>query len=165
MSPFSWTCSQTCSSLERRSSLPRKLGPPRQAENNTLASRRTTGAPLTDPVWPSISEGHVTLVTSTDCEREARANLERKHPEAVAALDGLLDRVSALDHDLSPHREWAAALVHPGDVHVLAGARAAGAAALVTGDITHFGRLIKGEDLDLRVHTVRAFLEAGPAGL
>jgi len=111
------------------------------------------------------AEGHVTLVTSTDCEREARANLERKHPEAVAALDGLLDRVSALDHDLSPHREWAAALVHPGDVHVLAAARAAGAAALVTGDSTHFGRLMEREDLDLRVHTVRAFLEAGPAGL
>ena len=111
-------------------------------------------------------EGRVRLVTSSTCEREARANLARKYPDQVAGLDPLLQVVDVLDTAATEHRAWAAAHVHIGDVHVLAAARAVGADVLVTGDRTHFGHLMDlpaGSDaMPIRVRTVRAFLEEGP---
>jgi predicted nucleic acid-binding protein len=111
-------------------------------------------------------EGAVRLVTSSICEREARANLARKYPDKVADLDPLLRVVNVLDPAAAEHRAWAAACVHTGDVHVLAAARAVGADVLVTGDRAHFGHLmdlpIGSDEVPIRVRTVRAFLEEGP---
>ena len=111
-------------------------------------------------------EGAVRLVTSSTCEREARANLARKYPDQVADLDPLLRVVDVLDPAAAAHRAWAASRVHTSDVHVLAAARAVGADVLVTGDRTHFGHLMHlpsgSAELPLRVRIVRAFLEEGP---
>lgn len=110
--------------------------------------------------------GVVRLVTSAACEREARANLARKYPDHVGRLDPLLHDVEILDHAATEHRAWAAALVHPGDVHVLAAARAGGVDVLITGDRSHFGHLMDlpmdPDELPFRVRTVRAFIEEGP---
>jgi len=111
--------------------------------------------------------GGVRLVTSAACEREARANLARKYPDHVADLDPLLRAVEIFDHAAIEHRAWAAALVHRGDVHVLAAARAAGVDVLITGDRSHFGHLMDlpedPDELPLRVRTVRTLLEEGPS--
>jgi predicted nucleic acid-binding protein len=109
------------------------------------------------------SDGKVRIVTSTTCEREARVNLERKHPEQESGLESVLDIVDVLDPALSEYGSWASALVHAGDIHVLAAARAVQADVLVTGDLRHFGHLMDRSDLALRVRTVRAFLEEGPS--
>lgn len=75
---------------------------------------------------------------------------------------GLLMRLGS-DGALSEHGSWASALVHAGDIHVLAAARAVQADVLVTGDLRHFGHLMDRSDLALRMRTVRAFLEEGPS--
>jgi len=56
---------------------------------------------------------------------------------------------------------WAEGLVVSKDAPVLAATARAGAEALITGDLTHFGPLMERDDLPLRVRTVRAFLLEG----
>jgi uncharacterized protein len=109
--------------------------------------------------------GAIRLVSSRSCVLEAETNLARKRPDRHDRLIGLL---GALDIDADAPREghvvWAAELVHPDDVHVLASARQVGADVLVTGDSSHFGELMERDDLGLRVMTPRTFLLAGPRG-
>lgn len=104
----------------------------------------------------------VELVTSRACRVEAEVNVERKRDDRRAALREVLAVVATSAAAGNEHSEWAAALVHEADVHVLAAARAAGASVLVTGDVTHFGALMTRDDLPLGVATPRDFLLAGP---
>lgn len=108
-------------------------------------------------------EGAVHLLTSRACRREAEVNLGRKRPERQAALQEVFAVVATAAPAGEDHSEWAAALVHEGDVHVLAVARGADASVLVTGDTTHFAPLMARDDLPLRVATPREFLLGGPA--
>jgi predicted nucleic acid-binding protein len=103
----------------------------------------------------------IRLVTSAACVTEADTNLERKRPEWRGQLADVLALVTVEAWDDSGHADWAAPLVDPDDVHVLAAARAAGADVLLTGDTTHFGPLMSRDDLGLRVRTLRAFLLEG----
>jgi len=107
-------------------------------------------------------EGAVHLVTSRACRAEAEVNVERKRPERQVALQEVF-AVVVTGPAGEEHSEWAATLVHEGDVHVLAAARSLGASVLVTGDVTHFGPVMARDDLPLGVATPREFLLGGPA--
>jgi hypothetical protein len=48
------------------------------------------------------------------------------------------------------------------DAHVLEAARSLATVMLVTGDLTHFGPLMRRSDLPLAIRTPRAFLMEGP---
>jgi len=105
----------------------------------------------------------VRLVTIRECLLEAERNLERKRADRRPALARVLARVAIADLEpADEHAEWARQLVALDDVHVLAAARAILADVLVTGDVTHFGRLRERDDLPLRVRTPRTFLLEGP---
>ncbi len=104
----------------------------------------------------------VDLVTSRACRVEAEVNVARKRGDRQGALREVLAVVATGAPDGEEHSEWAAALVHEGDVHVLAAARAAGASVLVTGDITHFGAVMTRDDLGFKVATPRDFVLGGP---
>lgn len=120
------------------------------------------GGPAFELLLTLASEARVSLLTSRACLAEAETNLERKRPEARAALAAVLTSVSLAGDELGEHGEWAAGLVHADDVHVLAATRAAGGDVLVTGDTTHFGPLMGRDDLGLRARTPRAFPLEGP---
>ncbi len=121
------------------------------------------GGPAFDLLLELAGRGRIRAVTSTACELEAAVNLSRKHPDRLESLDEVLHTVRVEDVDPETHAPWASALVHGGDVHVLAAARALGADVLVTGDVTHFGGLMERADLPLKVRTPRAFLLEGPS--
>jgi predicted nucleic acid-binding protein len=107
--------------------------------------------------------GTIRAVTSPACRVEAQVNLERKRPDRLDALSE--DVLSVVAADVPPgaeFEEWARDLVGAADAHVLASARVAGAACLVTGDTTHFGPLMQRDDLPLLVRTPRQFLLEGP---
>lgn len=120
------------------------------------------GGPAFELLLALASKGRIRLTTSRACVAEAETNLERKRPQAHAALTAVLANVSVDAGAQSEHAEWAASLVHPDDVHVLAAARATGADVLLTGGTTHFGPLMERNDLGLRVRTLRAFLLGVP---
>lgn len=103
----------------------------------------------------------LSLVTSPACVREAETNLERKRPTARPVLSEVLTRVAVQPVDEDEHAAWAAALVDPDDIHVLAAARTVAADVLLTGDTAHFGPLMERDDLGIQVTTVRSFLLEG----
>jgi len=115
-------------------------------------------------LWELAKLGKIDLCTSAYCLAEAEQNLARKRPDALARYHTLLKGVATVPESTAdlPRAEG---LVPPKDAPVLAAAVRAGAAVLLTGDLTHFGPLMVRHDLPLRVQTVRAFLMAGPAGL
>ena len=90
------------------------------------------------------------LLTSPQGELEARRNLTAKRPDAVAELGRLLRRISITP---APPREMVRAAVELGlpldDAEILAGAVAARADCLVTGDKKHFGRYMNRPALTL----------------
>jgi predicted nucleic acid-binding protein len=128
---------------------------------NILFSAALGGEPF-ELLLALAAEGRIRLATSRACVAEAETNLERKRPEAAGALAEVLAAVRVEPDHAGEYAEWAAALVHSDDVHVLAGARAAAADVLLTGDRTHFGALMERDDLGLRVRTLRDFLLEGP---
>jgi uncharacterized protein len=123
-------------------------------------------AALGGPVFELLLElargRKIRLATSQACVPEAEINLERKRPDVPGGLADVLGLVSTEAWDDAEHVGWATSLVDPDDVHVLAAARASGADVLLTGDTTHFGRLMERDDLGLPVRTPRAFLLEGP---
>lgn len=121
------------------------------------------GGPVFSLLLDLGREGAAHLVTSRACRVEAEVNVERKRPERQVALQEVFAVVATRAPTGEEHREWAATLVHEGDVHVLAAARSSRASVLVTGDVTHFGALMARDDLPLRVATPRELLVAGPA--
>lgn len=108
-------------------------------------------------------EGAAHLVTSRACRVEAEVNVGKKRPERQVALQEVFAVVASGAPAGEEHSDWAAALVHEGDVHVLAAARSVRASVLITGDVTHFGPLMARDDLPLKVATPREFLLGGPA--
>jgi len=102
--------------------------------------------------------GSIRLVTSRMCLLEARENLVRKRPDAVAALETILSQIDVGVAPIEGFLEWAAELVHIDDAQVLAAARAFDADHLVTGDTIHFGSLMGRRDLGILVWTPRSLL-------
>jgi predicted nucleic acid-binding protein len=96
-----------------------------------------------------------TLVTSTYAAEESRRNLIG--PEHLVALDALLASVLLVPESLQ-YVSWASDIVPEKDAPILAAARGAKAAVLLTGDIKHFGNLMRRTDLPFRVCTARTFL-------
>jgi predicted nucleic acid-binding protein len=128
---------------------------------NVLFSAAVGGEAL-DLLLELARRGRVRFVTSRMCELEARRNLERKRPDRVEALAGVLRVAPPADVDPAEHVGWARALVGDADAHVLAAARSLAVVTLVTGDLTHFGPLMEREDLPLTIRTPRAYLMEGP---
>lgn len=124
-------------------------------------------AALGGEVFTTIRElgraGLVRLVTSDVCVREVLESLVRKRPDAIERFDGVLLDVEAYAVDPSDVSR-ATELVGPADAHVLAAALALGADVFVTGDRTHFGRVMRRAEGPIRVRTPRAFLSEGPRG-
>ena len=120
------------------------------------------GGEAFDLLFELASLGKARFVTSRMCELEARRNLERKRPDRVEALAGILGLAPAADVDPSEHLGWARTLAGDADAHVLAAARTLAAVTLVTGDLTHFGLLMERGDLPITIRTPRAFLMEGP---
>jgi len=82
------------------------------------------------------------LYTSLHALEEARRNLRLKYPDAVAALDDLLESVSVTPEAPVALVNWALEQgLPPKDAPVLAAAAGARTTILVTGDRTHFGPL------------------------
>jgi len=127
---------------------------------NVLFSAALGGEAFT-VLWAIADRGAIALVTSAYCFVEAWTNLERKAPAAVPRLTERMAVVSIVGPG-DEHREWASALLHAKDAAVLAAARGAGAAVLLTGDRRHFGALMVRADLVPRVATTRDFLLEGP---
>ncbi len=100
-------------------------------------------------------------MTSNYCSAEARENLSRKAPRQLPRFRRLLKSVAVV-----PAPAIEASLSHRGlptkDLPVLAAAIAASADVLITGDLRHFGHLMKRKDLGIRVCTIREFLLEGP---
>lgn len=94
------------------------------------------------------------LLTLTYAIEEARRNLARKTPRALDSLRPLLATVTVAEPPSSGLLAWAEAEgLPPKDAPILAGAVAARADLLVTGDRRHFGHLFGRE---LRGVTVAA---------
>lgn len=106
-----------------------------------------------------VRGGHL-LVADAYVVEEARRNLARKGPSALAMLEQLLGDVElALVRQLElPTR--VAALLPEKDRPVLAAADRLGCDVLLTGDRTHFGELYGKRVLGLVVHSPRSLAEA-----
>jgi len=85
--------------------------------------------------------GYGILLTSSFAAEEARRNVERKYPGALAQLEDLLSRCRIVPEGTPPRLAWAHDFLPPKDAPILAAAVEAGADLLVTGDRTHFGAL------------------------
>ena len=120
------------------------------------------GGPALELLLDLARERRIEAMTSVACEREARENLSRKRPDRIAALEEILRVISVEEVETTEHEAWARKLVHHQDVHVLAAARALSTDVLVTGDMTHFGRLMSRSDLLVKVRSLRGFLLEGP---
>lgn len=116
------------------------------------------GGPSFELLMELAGSGRIRLTTSRECLAEAEVNLERKRPGARPRLPDVMAQVAVEIGESGEHADWAAALIHPDDIHVIAAARAAGADVLLTGDTTHFGSLMTRDDLGISVRTPRAFL-------
>ncbi|MFH1177125.1 MAG: PIN domain-containing protein [Acidobacteriota bacterium] len=127
---------------------------------NVLFSSAIGGASF-ELLWELAATARIELVTSSYCLVEATTNLKRKAPEALARLEPKL-RWVAMVAEAPEYAEWAMVLVEEKEAAVLASARGAKADALVTGDLKHFGALMKRDDLPLKVMTVRELLLRGP---
>ena len=101
-------------------------------------------------------------MTSAHCRAEAMANIERKRPGSMSRLEEALAEVGLVPEPASSLVDAARRLLPEKDAPVLAAALEAGADVLVTGDLKHFGGLMKRDDLPLRVRSPRAFLLEGP---
>jgi predicted nucleic acid-binding protein len=120
------------------------------------------GGPAFELMWELATRGRIRLATSPSCKVEAESNLERKRPDAVTRFAQLLLEVDLVPEPTPEALAAARRLVVEKDAPVLGAALAAKADVLVTGDVKHFGALMKRGDLPLRVRTPRAFLLEGP---
>jgi len=106
-----------------------------------------------------VRGGHV-LCADAYVVEEARRNLARKGPVALATLEQLLG-----DVEFAPVRRFelptqVAALLPEKDRPVLAAADSLGCEVLLTGDRKHFGHLYGAQVLGLAVHSPRSLAEA-----
>lgn len=140
---------------------PTGASPPRIFLDANILFSAALGGPAFELLWELAARGRVALVTNPGCVAEARVNLERKR---AAALPSLLVRLAAVGvaEDVEAASDRALDLLPPDDAVVLDAAWRARADVLVTGDLRHFGALMRRRDLGLRVLTVRDFLLEGP---
>jgi predicted nucleic acid-binding protein len=120
------------------------------------------GGPALELIWELARRRRIRLVTSAHCRAEAMANIERKRPGSMSRLEQALAEVALVPEPASGLVDAARRLLPEKDAPVLAAALEAGADFLVTGDLKHFGGLMKRDDLQLRVRSPRAFLLEGP---
>ncbi len=87
--------------------------------------------------------GHVQLLASPHGIEEARRNLLRKRPTAMADLERVLLAIETVAEAPAELVEWASVChgLPAGDAPILAAALVSHADALVTGDSAHFGHL------------------------
>jgi uncharacterized protein len=138
-------------------------GPPLVFLDANILFSAALGGPAFELLLGLARGNAIRLTPSRACVIEAETNLERKRPDRQDALSPILAAISIqTDVEADEHLTWATGLVDPDDVHVLAAARRASADVLLTGDTTHFGRLMERHDLGLKVRTPRAFLLEGP---
>jgi predicted nucleic acid-binding protein len=86
---------------------------------------------------------------------EARRNIERKRPQALSNFEGKLSRVNSVTSRITMDFQ---SDLNEKDRPVFDAAIASGVDVLLTGDVRHFGHLMKRSDLPLRVMTLRTFL-------
>lgn len=103
--------------------------------------------------------GHECCVNSYVVE-EARRNLFAKAPEAIAALDRLLSRMTMAKAQPNEAALEASLPLPAKDRPVLAAAIRQGCTLLVTGDRTHFGALYGSTVHGVTVHSPRSLAEA-----
>lgn len=121
---------------------------------NILFSAALGGESFT-MLWNLAHQKKIVLYSSAYCMIEARRNIELKRPHALNDFEGKLSSVNAavskttmnFQSDLSEK-----------DRPVLDAAIAAGVDVLLTGDVRHFGPMMKRSDLPLRIMTLRTFL-------
>lgn len=110
-------------------------------------------------VIDQAGDGTWRIVSSQYALEEARRNLARKAPGALAALNRLAEKLEWAMHD--PHLDGPRSL--PGkDVPIFGAARAAGATHLLTGDLRDFGPLMNrpAETAGILIQTVADFLDS-----
>lgn len=112
-------------------------------------------------MWELARAKKVSLLTSRRCYLEAEVNLERKYPEKLADLNGLMSDVAETP-DGHEHLVLASELIPGEDAHVLAAALGADAGWLITGDVTHFGHLMTAKHAPIKVRRLRDFLTEAP---
>ena len=138
-------------------------GPPLVFLDANILFSAALGGPVFQLLLDLADRGTIRLTTSHACVVEAETNLERKRPDRHGALASILTVCSPETNvEADKHLAWAEGLVDRDDVHVVVAARQAGADDLLTGDTTHFGKLMERNDLGLRVRTPREFLLEGP---
>ena len=104
------------------------------------AAYRETGSVRT--FFALAEAGACELVSSGYAIDEARRNISVRHPERIADLESLLDRIALCREPAPATLAWAAAQRLPSkDAPILAAAVDARCHLLVTGDRTHFGAL------------------------
>jgi predicted nucleic acid-binding protein len=117
------------------------------------------GGPVFDSLWALADAERLTLSTSRTCVIEAERNLQRKRPDAAQRFEVRMRKVHVVPdvtHNVGRFDLPAK------DAPIYATAVALGANIFLTGDIRHFGALMKRSDLPITVRTVRSFLLAGP---
>jgi len=104
--------------------------------------------------WESFS-----LATSAYAREEAIRNLDRKAPEAIVRMNTFLKSLRLVEH--RPDAPFPVALVEK-DRPIFQAALCWGASHLLTGDLKHFGPLMKQpcETHGIVVQTVAQFLES-----
>ncbi len=120
------------------------------------------GGPALELLWELEKAGRIRFVTSRQCRSEATANLERKRPDAAPRLAAILVSVGEASEPNEEELQKARRVLPEKDAPVLAAALATEASVLITGDVKHFGSLMRRRDLKLRIRTPRAFLLEGP---
>ncbi len=121
---------------------------------NILFSAALGGESFTMP-WNLAQQKKIVLHSSAYCIIEARRNIERKRPQALNDFEGKLSSVNAVVSRTTMNFQ---SDLNEKDRPVLDAAIAAGVDVLLTGDVRHFGPLMKRSDLPLRVMTLRMFL-------
>ncbi len=106
-------------------------------------------------LWDLAQQGKIILLSSPYCMIEARRNIERKRPQALSNFEEKLSGVHSVVSRITMNFQ---SDLNDKDRPVFDDAIAAGVDVLLTGDVRHFGLLMKRSDLPLRVMTLRTFL-------
>jgi uncharacterized protein len=126
---------------------------------NILFSAAKSGGAVRQLLARLRSEGHL-LCADTYVLAEARRNLEMNGPEGLTALEALQQQTEVAPFRTSELSAEEAALLPEKDRPVLAAAIRLRCDALVTGDLTHFGKLYGAIVRGVAIHSPRSLAEA-----
>ncbi|MDZ7800528.1 MAG: PIN domain-containing protein [Trueperaceae bacterium] len=113
------------------------------------------GGPVFDLLWSLGDDERLVLLTSRTCLIEAERNLKRKRRHAMQRF-GSRTRVVHVVPDVT--NDESRFDLPPKDAPIYGTAVAIGADIFLTGDLRHFGGLMRRTDVPVRVRTVRSFL-------